>query len=86
MRQGMSFWLANQVNCAAAILLPVRLQLNGAFYELATHSNVQETECSSASATTRPARTTPTSAPRNPAVTAPAALKRRPFCASDRLC
>jgi len=44
MRQGMSFWLDNQVGVPPPFCYPVRLQLNGAFYELATHSDVQETE------------------------------------------
>jgi CotH kinase protein/Lamin Tail Domain/Bacterial Ig domain/Immunoglobulin I-set domain/Bacterial TSP3 repeat len=44
MRQGMSFWLADQLDVPPPFCIPVRLQLNGAFYELATHSDVQETE------------------------------------------
>jgi hypothetical protein len=44
MRQGMSFWLDNLVGVPPPFCYPVRLQLNGAFYELATHSDVQETE------------------------------------------
>jgi len=44
MRQGMSFWLCAQLGVPPPFCYPVRLQLNGAFYELATHSDVQETE------------------------------------------
>jgi len=44
MRQGMSFWLDDLVGVPPPFCYPVRLQLNGAFYELATHSDVQETE------------------------------------------
>ncbi len=44
MRQGMSFWLDDQLGAPPPFCIPVRLQLNGAFYELATHSDVQETE------------------------------------------
>jgi len=40
----MSFWLDDQVGVPPPFCYPVRLQLNGAFYELATHSDVQETE------------------------------------------
>ena len=44
MRQGMTFWLANLAGAPAPFYLPVRLQLNGQFYQLANHSDVQGPE------------------------------------------
>src|SRR4029079_8189343 len=35
MRQGMSFWLCDQAGSPATFYYPVRLQLNGQFYQLA---------------------------------------------------
>ncbi len=44
MRQGMSFWLCRQAGSPSSFYYPVRLQLNGAFYQLASHSDVQTEE------------------------------------------
>jgi CotH kinase protein/Lamin Tail Domain len=39
-RQRLSFWLCNQMGAPAPFYYPVRLQLNGNFYQLANHSEV----------------------------------------------
>jgi hypothetical protein len=44
MRQGMSFWLCEQAGSPASFYYPVRLQLNGQFYQLANHNDVQTEE------------------------------------------
>ena len=44
MRQGMSFWLCEQLGSPASFYYPVRLQLNGAFYQLANHNDVHTEE------------------------------------------
>jgi hypothetical protein len=40
LRQGLSFWLCDQMGAPAPFHYPVRLQMNGAFYQLANHSQV----------------------------------------------
>jgi hypothetical protein len=42
MRQGLCFWLANLIGSPGSFYYPVRLQLNGAFYQLANHNDVQD--------------------------------------------
>ena len=44
MRQGLSFWLCEQVGSPASFYYPVRLQLNGQFYQLANHNDVHTEE------------------------------------------
>lgn len=44
MRQGLSFWLCNEIGAPAPFYDPVRLQLNGAFYQLANHNDVHGEE------------------------------------------
>ena len=44
MRQELSFWLADQMGAPAPFYYPVRLQLNGAFYQLANHNDVHGEE------------------------------------------
>jgi hypothetical protein len=44
MRQGMSFWLCDQAGSPATFYYPVRLQLNGQFYQLANHNDVHSEE------------------------------------------
>jgi hypothetical protein len=44
MRQAITFWMANQFGAPAPFYYPVRLQLNGAFYQLANHNDVQGDE------------------------------------------
>jgi hypothetical protein len=44
MRQGMSFWLCEQAGAPSSFYYPVRLQLNGQFYQLANHNDVQTEE------------------------------------------
>ena len=78
MRQGMSFWLCEQAGSPASFYYPVRLQLNGQFYQLANHNDVQTEELLIVSATTETARSTTPPARSNPANSAPAALKRKP--------
>jgi len=39
-RQRLSFWLCNQMGAPAPFYYPVRLQLNGNFYQLANHNEV----------------------------------------------
>ncbi len=39
-RQRLSFWLCNQMGAPAPFYYPVRLQLNGVFYQLANHNEV----------------------------------------------
>ncbi|MBM3846262.1 MAG: hypothetical protein FJ405_08255, partial [Verrucomicrobia bacterium] len=40
MRQGLSFWLLNETGTPAPFYYPVRLQMNGQFYQLASHTDV----------------------------------------------
>ena len=40
MRQRLAMWLCNQIGSPAPFYYPVRLQLNGAFYQLANHNEV----------------------------------------------
>jgi len=40
LRQRLSFWLCNQIGAPAPYYYPTRLQMNGAFYQLANHNNV----------------------------------------------
>ena len=44
MRQGLSYWLCDQIGAPAPFYYPVRLQLNGAFYQLANHNDVHGEE------------------------------------------
>jgi hypothetical protein len=44
MRQGLSFWLCNSIGVPAPFYAPYRLQLNGAFYQLANHNDVHDEE------------------------------------------
>ncbi|HEU5125134.1 MAG TPA: lamin tail domain-containing protein, partial [Verrucomicrobiae bacterium] len=44
MRQRLCFWLAEQMGLPAPFAMPMRLQLNGVFYQLATHSDVEGEE------------------------------------------
>jgi hypothetical protein len=44
MRQGLTFWLCNEIGAPAPFYDPVRLHLNGAFYQLANHNNVLSEE------------------------------------------
>ncbi len=44
MRQGMSFWLCDQIGSPGSFYYPVRLQLNGQFYQLANHNDVHTEE------------------------------------------
>ena len=39
-RQGLSFWLLNETGTPAPFYYPARLELNGAFYQLASHTDV----------------------------------------------
>lgn len=40
MRQGLSYWLCEQIGAAGPFYAPYRLQLNGQFYQLANHNDV----------------------------------------------
>lgn len=42
MRQGLCYWLGNQIGSPAPFYIPWRLQLNGQFYMLANHNDVQD--------------------------------------------
>ena len=42
MRQGLCFWLGNLIGSPSAFYYPVLLQLNGSFYQLANHNDVQD--------------------------------------------
>lgn len=42
MRQGVTFWLANQIGCPAPFYYSVRLQMNNAFYQLACHNDLHD--------------------------------------------
>jgi len=44
MRQGMSFWLLEQIGVPAPFYIPARLQLNAQFYQMANHCNVNGEE------------------------------------------
>ena len=44
MRQGLSYWLADAIGAPAPFYAPYRLQLNGAFYQLANHNDVHGEE------------------------------------------
>jgi len=44
LRQGLSFWLCNELGVVGPFYAPYRLQLNGQFYQLANHSDVQSDE------------------------------------------
>ena len=44
MRQGLAFWLADQLGAPAPFYEPCRLQLNGRFYQLANHSDIHDVE------------------------------------------
>jgi len=44
MRQGLSFWLCEMIGSPSTFYDPVRLQLNGQFYQLANHNNVHGEE------------------------------------------
>ena len=42
MRQGLCFWLGNLIGSPSSFYYPVRLQLNGVFYQLANHNDVHD--------------------------------------------
>jgi concanavalin A-like lectin/glucanase superfamily protein/CotH protein/lamin tail-like protein/Ig-like domain-containing protein len=42
MRQGLCYWLGNLIGSPGSFYNPVRLQLNGVFYQLANHNDVQD--------------------------------------------
>jgi hypothetical protein len=44
MRQGLAFWLADELGAPAPFYEPCRLQLNGRFYQLANHSDIHDVE------------------------------------------
>lgn len=44
MRQGLSFWLCDEVGASGPFYAPYRLQLNGQFYQLANHDDVHGEE------------------------------------------
>jgi hypothetical protein len=44
MRQGLSYWLCNETGADGPFYRPVRLQLNGTFYQLANHNDVHGEE------------------------------------------
>lgn len=44
MRQGLTYWLGNLMGIPSPYYYPVRLQLNGQFYQLANHNDVPDTE------------------------------------------
>jgi hypothetical protein len=44
MRQGLAFWLAEKMGAPGPFYEPVRLQLNGQFYQLANHSDIHDVE------------------------------------------
>jgi hypothetical protein len=44
MRQELAFWLCDQFGAPAPFYYPMRLQLNGQFYQLANHNDVQTDE------------------------------------------
>jgi hypothetical protein len=44
MRQGLSYWLCNEIGAPGPFYAPYRLQLNGAFYQLANHNDVHGEE------------------------------------------
>ncbi|HOP97341.1 MAG TPA: lamin tail domain-containing protein [Verrucomicrobiota bacterium] len=44
MRQGLSYWLCEETGAAGPFYHPVRLQLNGNFYQLANHNDVHSEE------------------------------------------
>ncbi|HLP77082.1 MAG TPA: CotH kinase family protein, partial [Candidatus Paceibacterota bacterium] len=44
MRQGLSYWLCAEIGAAGPFYSPVRLQLNGAFYQLANENDVHGEE------------------------------------------
>ncbi len=44
MRQGLSFWLCDQIGAPAPFYIPSRLQLNGTFYQLANHNDIHGEE------------------------------------------
>ncbi|HUR46534.1 MAG TPA: lamin tail domain-containing protein, partial [Candidatus Saccharimonadales bacterium] len=44
MRQGLAFWLCDQIGAPAPFYIPYRLELNGQFYQLANHDDVHGEE------------------------------------------
>jgi hypothetical protein len=44
MRQGLSYWLSDQIGASGPFYAPYRLQLNGTFYQLANHNDVHGEE------------------------------------------
>lgn len=44
MRQGLAFWLCDMLGAPAPFYQPVRLQLNGRFYQLANHNDIPDVE------------------------------------------
>jgi len=44
MRQGLSYWLCDEIGASSPFYAPYRLQLNGQFYQLANHNDVHGEE------------------------------------------
>ena len=44
MRQGLSYWLCNEIGASGPFYSPYRLQLNGQFYQLANHNDLHGEE------------------------------------------
>jgi hypothetical protein len=44
MRQGLCYWMGDQIGCPSPFYIPHRLQLNGRFYQLANHNDVSGEE------------------------------------------
>jgi hypothetical protein len=44
MRQGLCYWLGDLIGCPSPFYIPHRLQLNGQFYQLASHNDVSGRE------------------------------------------
>jgi hypothetical protein len=44
MRQGLCYWLGDQIGCPSPFYIPHRLQLNGRFYQLANHNDISGRE------------------------------------------
>jgi hypothetical protein len=44
MRQGLAFWLCEQMGAPGPFYYPMRLQMNGAFYQLANHNDLHDGE------------------------------------------
>ncbi|MDB6033646.1 MAG: Spore coat protein CotH [Verrucomicrobiales bacterium] len=44
MRQGLAYWLCDQIGAPAPFYIPYRLEMNGQFYQLANHNDVHGAE------------------------------------------